>query len=81
MSRANILLPHDPVSSFDSGQDQYEVAFAATNITALGDFDGIMMTSARSFKAWEKANGAGNDAFPFYVVEKATASNAQQPHP
>ncbi|KAK0204209.1 tetrapyrrole biosynthesis, uroporphyrinogen III synthase [Desarmillaria ectypa] len=45
-------------------------------VTAQGDFDGIIMTSARSCEAWDKANGTGKDAkeFPFYVVGKATAS-------
>ncbi|KAK0449618.1 tetrapyrrole biosynthesis, uroporphyrinogen III synthase [Desarmillaria tabescens] len=44
------------------------------SVTAQGDLDGVIMTSARSCEAWEKANGTGKDEFPFYVVGKATAS-------
>ncbi|SJL16202.1 uncharacterized protein ARMOST_19721 [Armillaria ostoyae] len=44
------------------------------SVTGQSDFDGVIMTSARSCEAWDKANGTGKDEFPFYVVGKATAS-------
>ncbi|KAK0441807.1 uncharacterized protein EV420DRAFT_1649920 [Desarmillaria tabescens] len=39
------------------------------------------MTSVCSFRVLDKANGAGNDAFSSYVVEKATASTLSSTMP
>ncbi|KAK0442102.1 tetrapyrrole biosynthesis, uroporphyrinogen III synthase [Armillaria borealis] len=44
------------------------------SVTGQSDFDGVIMTSARSCEAWDKANGTGKDEFPFYLVGMATAS-------
>ncbi|KAG7447043.1 tetrapyrrole biosynthesis, uroporphyrinogen III synthase [Guyanagaster necrorhizus] len=44
------------------------------SVTAQGNFDGVVMTSARSCEAWYQANGAAKNECPFYVVGKATAS-------
>ncbi|KAK0442098.1 tetrapyrrole biosynthesis, uroporphyrinogen III synthase [Armillaria borealis] len=58
-----------------------------TNITELAsvteqsDFDGVIVTSARSCEAWDKANSTGKDEFPFYVVGKATASTLRSSMP
>ncbi|PBK63412.1 tetrapyrrole biosynthesis, uroporphyrinogen III synthase [Armillaria solidipes] len=58
-----------------------------TNITELAavmeqsDFDGVIMTSARSCEAWDKVNGTGKDEFPFYVIGKATASTLRSSMP
>ncbi|PBK80575.1 tetrapyrrole biosynthesis, uroporphyrinogen III synthase [Armillaria gallica] len=58
-----------------------------TNITELAsvtkqsDFDGVIVTSARSCEAWDKANGTERDEFPFYVVGKATASTLRSSMP
>ncbi|KAK0192074.1 tetrapyrrole biosynthesis, uroporphyrinogen III synthase [Armillaria mellea] len=58
-----------------------------TNITELAsvteqsDFDGVIMTSARSCEAWDKANGTKKDGFRFYAVGKATASTLHSSMP
>ncbi|PBK70585.1 tetrapyrrole biosynthesis, uroporphyrinogen III synthase [Armillaria solidipes] len=51
------------------------------SVTELSDFDGVIVTSARSCEAWDKANGTGKGEFPFYVVGKATASTLRSSMP
>ncbi|KAK0482410.1 tetrapyrrole biosynthesis, uroporphyrinogen III synthase [Armillaria novae-zelandiae] len=51
------------------------------SVTEQSDFDGVIMTSARSCEAWDNANGTGKDEFPFYVVGTATASTLRSSMP
>ncbi|KAK0442182.1 hypothetical protein EV421DRAFT_2036000 [Armillaria borealis] len=84
LSKGNTLLLREPTPSSDSGQDRNDAAFSAAkctpfsipvrDVTALGDFDGIITTGARSYDAWVEENSTGKDGFPFYVVGKDTAS-------
>ncbi|PBK80572.1 hypothetical protein ARMGADRAFT_1092137 [Armillaria gallica] len=67
-SKSNVLLLREPTPSSDKT--------VLTNLTELAsvteqtDFDGVIMTSARSCEAWDKTNGTEKYD---YVVGKATA--------